>query len=342
MVRVLSPAFLILAAGALLAPGASAQVPRIGVIDFFGVHKVPQAKLRQALGAREGDPLPASKGDAEDRIDQISGVVESHLEGVCCDDGKVVLYIGIEERGAPHFDLREPPDDDVQLPDEIKTQYQRFLDASAAADRLGQTAQDLTTGQALSQNSETREIQQEFSPIAKKYIGDLRHVLRDSSDEEQRAIAAYVIAYNPDKKDIVDDLQFALKDADPGVRANATRGLKALAVLAYLHPDSGVKVEPTWFIEMLNSLSWSDRRQALEMLQILTDHHEQSTLDQLHDRALASLVEMARWKTLGHALPAYILLGRIAGIPDDQAQAQWSRGDRETVIAMLNAPSRKK
>ena len=320
----------------------AAQAPRIGVIDFYGLQKVPEAKLRQALGVREGDALPASKGDAEERIDQVSGVVESHLEGVCCDSGKIILYLGIEEKGAPHFDLREPPDDDVQLPDEIKTQYQRFLDATAAANRLGQTAEDLTHGEALSANPETREIQQEFTPIAKKYLGDLRHVLRDSSDEEQRAIAAYVIAYAPDKRDIVDDLQFALKDSDPGVRGNATRGLKALAVLARLHPESGVKVEPTWFIEMLNSLSWSDRYQALQMLQILTDQHEQSTLDQLRERALGSLIEMARWKTLAHALPAYILLGRIAGLPDDQVQAAWSRGDRETVISSLTISSKKK
>jgi len=339
-VRLITPAFLVFSL--IFCSVTNAQAPRIGVIDFFGIRKVPQAKLRQALGAREGDPLPASKGDAEGRIDDVPGVVESHLEAVCCDAGNVILYIGIEEKGAPHFELREPPDDDVQLPDEIKAQYHRFLDASAAASRLGQTAEDLTRGNALSANPETREIQQEFASIVTKYIGDLRHALRDSSDEEQRAIAAYIIAYAPNKLDIVDDLQFALKDADPGVRGNATRGLKALAVFARLHPESGLKVEPTWFIEMLNSLSWSDRHQALEMLQILTDQHAQSTLDQLRDRALGSLIEMARWKTLAHALPAYILLGRIAGLPDAQAQDQWSRGDRETVIAMLSTPAKKK
>jgi hypothetical protein len=45
------------------------------------------------------------------------------------------------------------------------------------------------------------------------------------------------------------------------------------------------------------------------------------------------LVEMARWKTLAHALPAFILVGRVAGFTDEQIQDAWSRGDREKIIA---------
>jgi len=319
---------------------AFAQGPRIGVIDFYGLRRVNEQKVRQTIGVREGDFLPPSKGDVEERLDGIPNVVESHLEAVCCDDGKMILYIGLEEKGAPHFDIRETPDGEVQLPAEINATYHRFLEASQNALRAGQTAEDLTNGHALSANAETRDIQQEFIPIAKKYVGDLRHVLRDSNDEEQRAIAAYVIAYDPDKPAIVNDLQFALKDADPGVRTNATRALKALAVLERLKPDSGVKIEPTWFIEMLNSLSWSDRNQALDILQILIGEHS-PWIEQLRDRSLPSLVEMARWKTLKHALPAFILVGRVAGIPDDQVQEAWGRGDRESVIAQATAKKKK-
>lgn len=324
----------------LLCLPAIAQGPRIGVIDFYGLHRITEQKVRQTLGAREGDFLPPSKGDVEERLDSIPNVVESHLEAVCCDEGKMILYVGLEEKGAPHFDLREPPDGEFQLPAEINTTYRRFLEASQNALRLHETAEDLTNGHALSANPETREIQQQFIPIAKKYVGDLRHILRDSNDEEQRAIAAYVIAYAPDKVAIVNDLQFALKDADPGVRTNAARGLKALAVLAKLKPDSGVKIEPTWFIEMLNSLSWSDRNQALDMLQILIPEHS-PWIEQLRDRALPSLIEMARWKTLKHALPAFLLVGRVAGIPDVQVQESWNRGDRESVIAQATAKKKK-
>jgi hypothetical protein len=320
---------------------AQASGPRIGIIDFYGLHKTPESKVRQALAVREGDPLPRSKGDTEERIDAIPGVVESHLEAVCCDGGRMILYVGLDERGAPSFDLREPPDGDVTLPEEISKLYQRFLAASQNASNEGITAEDLTHGHALSADPATRDIQQQFTPVAKSYLPELRHVLRDSSEEADRAIAVYVLGYAPEKRGVVDDLQFALRDADPGVRANATRGLKALAVYARLNPESQVKVEPTWFIEMLNSLSWADRNQAMQMLLILTDNNNPSAIGQIRERALGSLTEMAQWKALTHALPAFLLLGRVAGMNDMEVHQAWERGDRKTVIAAATAKKKK-
>jgi hypothetical protein len=316
--------------------------PRIGVLDFYGLRHVTEAKVRQALGVREGDPLPPSKGDTEQRLDNIPGVIESHLEAVCCDQGKMILYVGIEEKGARRFETREPPDGAADLPADVTNTYKRFLAASELASRYGQTRDDLTHGHALSQNPETREVQEEFPAVVTRYIGDLRHTLRDSSDEAQRAIAVYVIAYARDKRDIVNDLQYALKDDDPGVRLNALRGLKALAVYAQLNPESGVKIEPTWLIEMLNSLSWQDRMQALDVLEIVTSKPDPETMDQIRERALDSLVEMARWKTLAHALPAFLMLGRMAGMPDAGVQAAWTAGDRETVIQAALGSKKKK
>jgi hypothetical protein len=310
--------------------------PRVGSIEIFGLHKTPEAKVRQALGVREGDFLPRSKGDAEERIDSLSGIVESHLEAVCCDGANVILYVGVEEKGATHFELRETPDAEIQLPEEVIKLYRRFVETSERAARFT-TAEDLTQGHALSADRDTRDLQEQFVPVAKQYIAELRHVLRDSADEEQRAIAAYVIGYLPEKKSVVDDLQFALKDSDAGVRANATRSLHALAVYAHLHENAGVKVEPTWFIEMLNSLSFTDRKQALAMLQILTETRDASAMDQLRDRAIGSLVEMARWKTLAHALPAFVLVGRLTVLTDAQVQDAWARGDRESVITQALA-----
>jgi hypothetical protein len=307
--------------------------PTIGVVDFYGLHKVQEAKVRQVLGAREGDPLPHSKGDTEEKLDTISGVVESHLEAVCCQAGKTILYVGIEERGAPHFELRDAPDGEDVLPEEITATYRRFLEALSAAVRRGSTEEDLTAGHSRMADPAARAIQDMFPALAKEHLRELRNVLRNSADEDQRATAVYVIAYAPKKVEVLDDLQYSLKDPDPSVRYNATRALVAFAVLARLHPQPDLKVESTWFIEMLNSLSWSDRNRALLALQVLTDKGDPVVLEQLRTRAMPALVEMARWKTLEHALPAYILVGRVAGLSEDQIQRAWSRGDRESVIA---------
>jgi hypothetical protein len=310
-----------------------AQDLRVDVLDFYGLRKVSEPQIRKALGIHEGDRMPPSKGDAESKLDQIPGVVEAHLEAVCCDNGQTILYVGIEERGAPHFELRDPPDKDLSLPPEIVSTYTRFLEAAQTAARRGSTEEDLTHGHPLMADGSARAIQEMFPALADKDLSQLREVLRNSSDESQRAIAAYVLVYATRKSGVVNDLQNALKDADAGVRNNAGRSLVALSVLAKLDPSSEISVSPTWFIEMLNSLSWSDRHRALWALQTLTDSREPLVLDQLRTRALDALIDMARWKTLSHALPAFILLGRVAGMPEPDIQSAWTRGDRDSVIA---------
>ncbi len=324
-----------LACGQTPPPPATQVAPSIGMIDFYGLNKVTEDRLRGALGFRAGEPFPRSKADVEEHLDTISGVVESHLEAVCCDAGKMILYVGIEERGAPHFDIREAPEGEVVLPPNVITAYRDLLAAVESAARRGAAAEDLTRGHALAADPLTREIQQQFPEIAREHIRELRDVLRNSIDDEQRAIAAHVIAYAPRKTDIADDLQYALRDADPAVRANAARGMMALAVYTRLNADSGLKLEPTWFIEMLHSLSYSDRDHALRMLQLLTDTRDPLVLGPMRDRALDSLLEMARWKTLEHALPAFVLAGRIAGSSDQEIQDAWTRGDREAVLSKL-------
>jgi hypothetical protein len=315
--------------------------PTVGVVDYYGLNKVTRDRVQKTLGFKEGDPFPASKGNVEERLDEIPGVVESHLEAVCCDQGKIVLYVGIEERGAAHFDLREAPEGEVTLAPEVIALYRRYFDAFEAAVRRGSTAEDLTHGHSLMADPLVREIQLQFPALAETHLGDLRNVSRNAADDEQRAIATFLIGYAPKKDQVAQDLQYALRDADPGVRANAARAIVALAVYERLHADSGIKLEPTWFIEMLNSLSWSDRERSLKALQILTDGRDPAMLEQMRNRALPALVEMSRWKTLEHALPAFVLTGRIAGLSEQQIQDAWTRGDRESVIAAAMGSGKK-
>ncbi|MEK7407568.1 MAG: HEAT repeat domain-containing protein [Acidobacteriota bacterium] len=322
---------------ALLAPALLlAQIPRIGVIDFYGQQRVSEERLRKLLKIQEGDRLPASKAKLEERLEQLPEVVRAHVAAVCCEGDRAILYIGIEEKGAPRFQFRYPPRENVSLPEEIAETYRRFLNALEQAVRRGEAAEDLSRGYSLMADPACRRLQEQFRAFAEENVALLRQVLRTSMHEEQRAIAAHVIGYAPRQSGVVDDLQYAMQDADETVRNNAMRALGAIAVLAGREPDLGLRISPTWFVEMLNSIVWSDRNKAAMALVHLTESRTPSVLEHLRERALPALVQMARWKSLGHALPAFILVGRLAGLPEPEIHAAWERGEREKVIRMAS------
>lgn len=319
--------------GVLASLLAAGQVPRIGVVEVYGLRKISAEKLRKVLGVWEGDPLPASKAAVEERLEALPEVTRARLEAICCVDDRVILYVGIEERGSPHFEFRYPPRGNLRLPEVIVETYRDFIRALEDAARRGETREDLSQGYALSADPATRALQERFRDLAPANLAVLREVLRKSMYDDERAIAAYVIGYAPRARGVVEDLQYAMQDADAGVRANAMRALAAVAVLARNDPELGLRVEPTWFIEMLNSIVWSDRYRAASALVNLTEDRNPRTLAHIRERALASLIEMARWKTLSHALPAFLLMGRIAGMGETEIYRAWERGDREAVIA---------
>lgn len=325
----------------LAAVALSADAPRVGDIEFYGLHKLSEQKLLHSLHLQVGDALPPSKGDLEDQLEAITGVVSAHVEAACCEGGKTTLFIGIEEKGAPHLAFHSTPSGDAALPADIVDLYHQFLDAVREAARRGSAAEDLTAGHSLMADPTARLLQFQFADFAGAHLSQVQDVLRDSSDDEQRAIAATIIGYAPNKKDVVNDLENALQDPDESVRANAVRALNAIAVLARLEPKLGIRVSATWFVEMLNSIVLSDRARAADALVTLTEH-DRAGLDQIRERALDSVVEMAQWKNLRYALPPFILTGRLAGMNEQEIQKAWTSGDRQSVIGIATGVKTKK
>jgi hypothetical protein len=300
---------------ALAAGLAFAQAPKIGEINFYGLRKVPVEKLLSTLGIRTGGPLPPSKGDLEERLAEVPGVLDARIEAVCCQGPDAALFIGIEERGSAHFSTRGEPAGSAVLPDDELEAYRNFQSATARA-----------------QHAAARRLEEGFTAFATDQAELLRDVLRNSSEAESRAAAAAIAAYVPKKGDIVNDLQYALQDSDETVRANAARALKDIAIQSRKGLVPEVKIAPVWLVEMLNSLALGDRLQAVGALVVLTDQPNPAALDLIRERALPALADMARWKTLEYALPAFMLLGRAAGVPETQLQDQWGKGDREAVL----------
>ena len=52
-------------------------------------------------------------------------------------------------------------------------------------------------------------------------------------------------------------------------------------------------------------------------------------------RGVSALAEMAMWKHLPHALPAYILLGRVSGLSEKEIEDTWSANQREETIKKM-------
>ncbi len=329
---------------ALLLPAvlAADSVPRIGSIDYYGLRKVPQSHIQKVLGVSVGDPLPASKGDVEDRLEEVPGVVQARLEAVCCDGSRSMLFVGIQEKGAAHFELRAPPQGDATLPDDLTNPYEQMRVAIELAARRGSTAEDLTHGHPLAADPDARAIQERLVDLVPKHLLQIRDVLRNSADENQRAMAATLIGYAREKSAVVGDLEYAIQDPDETVRGEAMSALSAIAVLAAKQPELDIQIPATWFVEMLNSVSLSDRIKAAKALVNLTDSRPQGILDMMHERALPALVEMAEWHSLNHALPSFLLIGRVGGLSDKQIQDRWTRGDREETVREILAAGKKK
>jgi hypothetical protein len=335
------------AVGMLAAGAARAQVPLVGDINLYGLRKVSQERILRALKVQPGERLPPSRGDMEDRVADISGVVLSRVEAVCCDGPRVTLFIGIEERGAPHATFRSEPTGEAVLPAEFVEAYAGFLAAVEKAAAAGRTGEDLSAGHSLMDDPQAWAFQKHFLEIAPANLKALDEVLRNASDPGQRAIAAALIGYAPNKADAIDGLQYALQDPDEAVRANALRSVTAIAVLASRQPALGLRIAPTWLVEALNSIVLSDRMEAVKALLALTDEACPGTaahaaLELVRERALPAVVEMARWKTPGDALPPFLLAGRLAGMAYLDILQEWATGNREAVLSKALGSGRRK
>ena len=64
----------------------------------------------------------------------------------------------------------------------------------------------------------------------------------------------------------------------------------------------------------------------------LSEQRDSRLLGALRRRAIVPLIEMARWKSQGHATPALMILGRIAGQSDVAIRAALTGDEREGII----------
>ena len=132
---------------ALLLQGPPAQVPPLGVVAFYGLRATSEDAARRALGLSSGDVLPSREDErrvqveaARSRLEKLTGVTAAHLEFVCCDQDRLILYVGITEGLAGPPPLRPELTDSSRLPEDIVVAGAQFDQALEAAVLRGDAA----------------------------------------------------------------------------------------------------------------------------------------------------------------------------------------------------------
>jgi hypothetical protein len=306
---------------------------RIGDIEFFGYKGLDIAGIRNALPLKEGDAYTEeTKAAIRQAVSAALGKAPTDVAAICCDEqGNRLLFIGLPGASSKSFAYHPEPQGEQRLAPDIMDLYSRLDPAIEAAVRKGGGAaeEDDSNGYALIQDPAARSLQLAVHDWAVQHEAELLRVLESSSAVEHRRVASDALGYARQSRQQILALVAAARDRDDDVRNNATR---ALGVLVRSKPALAAQIPPDTFIEMLNSGVWSDRNKSAGLLAQLTDQADPALLGKLRSLALDSLLEMAAWRQPGHAYFSRMLLGRVAGLPEDRLHDLAWNGPIEVII----------
>lgn len=300
----------------LLAVAGLVQGPgRIGIIDWYGYGNLDLAQLRAALPFHEGDAVPSKETrEAARKAFEKSVGRPAQFAPICClQDGSSTLFIGLAEPDAPGVVLNPRPSGDVKFPKEIWAIFLRSDHDLEEAVRKGVSGEDDSEGYALPKDPTARLDYLKIRDWTRAHPAAVYHVLETSRFDEQREHAAAALGYAALSPQQISALVRASFDADENVRDEAIR---ALEVLCNLGPKVSRQIPAERFLPLLHSLVWTDRNKALILFMMLTQPRDPDLLALLRAQALLPLREMAQWKDWSHAMPAMMIVGRIAGIEE--------------------------
>jgi hypothetical protein len=273
----------------------------------------------------------------EQAIKLATGRAATDVSYVSPGGEKWLVYVGVAGKSVKPLRYNPVPRGDPKMPEEAVRIYRETHEAFMNAIRRGATGEDDSRGFALSkEDEELRTKQLAMHEYAKRNEGPITAVLRGSGNAEQRAMAAELLGYTDRSPRQIAELVRAARDADDGVRNNATR---ALIVLARSDAKTAAMIPAADFVDMLNSGEWTDRNKAGGLLAELTRTRDRRVLAALKSRALVSLIDMARWAT-DHAESARWMLGRIAGIQEERLEQMV--GEDSKVEMVIRAARRRK
>jgi hypothetical protein len=307
------------------------EPPPVGGVELYGLRTLRDADVLNALRIAAGDPIHVDAlRAAEARIAKLPRVKAARVTATCCDNGRAIVYAGIVETKPLTF--AAAPHSSVRLPETIRKTASDLQTALEVAVMSGKAGEDRSHGQSLSDDETARALQQRLISLAQTDSSTLRAILRTSSSESDRATAAEVIAYLPDKRSVSTDLLRATDDPSPDVRNAA---LRSLAVIGEL-PGAEQWIDWRPIARLLDSVEWSDRNKAAAVLSAITrTHRDPRLMRDLASRHVLSVAEMARWKSPQHAMNPFYLLGRAAGQSERDIAQFWAGRDVAGLLARI-------
>ena len=319
---------------------AQEQPPPIGSIDFFGYADLNLDQIRAALPLHVGDRFPGRSETVDGIRKAVTSVISrppTDVAPVCCDaQGKFMIYIGLPGSSIKQTQYNRVPTGKARFPSKIIDLYKQTMDATSAAVLRGAIREDNSQGYALSiSDSDLRSKQLAARAYALQHERLILNVLNTSGDSQQRIVAAYLLGYARQSSQQIASLVRASQDPDETVRNDATR---ALGLLAESNAKVAARIPAGGFITMLSSGSWIDRNKAGLVLAVLTRSRDPKLLARLRSEAWVALMEMARWRSVGHAYNFRILLARIEGIEEQRAHQLANAANPDEFINALRNP----
>jgi hypothetical protein len=316
----------------------------LGEIDFFGYKGIDLAAVRSALPFREGELFPPAKTKSADElkrqvseaIKRVIGRPPTDVALVCCDSKQNdMVYIGLPGESYQALTFDPAPAGPVRFPKAALALREEMDKAWINAVMKGHATEDDSEGFTLTNDPKAKRVQLAIREYALHNEALILQVLASSSDAWHRAVAAQMLGYGRQSGEQVDALVRASLDANDGVRNDAVR---ALEVLAGAKPDLAKRIPAESFIRLLRSGTWLDHNKASLVLVALTKGRDPKLLNLLRSESLDPLLEMARWRNIGHAEAALSILGRIAGIDEEALDKLIEAGQAEAIINKVNRP----
>jgi hypothetical protein len=290
---------------------------RIAYIEFFGYTGIDVNAVREALPFHSGDNLSNDlEEQARTAVKQVTGRYATDFSKICCTgDGDSVVFIGLAGSSSRAFRFNPSPEGNATAPAELSVLCRMMDETENEALENGHAEEDGSPGYRLMKEPAARAAELAVRKYVLRHQDEVIRVLESSGKRNQRATAADALGYGTRNARQMASLVRAARDPDSVVRNNATR---ALGEILRADPSAGREVPPDTFIDMVLSGTWTDRNKGCMTLWPLTQSRDPKMLGQVKAEAEDALLEIALWRNVGWAFCARAILGRIAGIPEEQ------------------------